>query len=87
MPIECGNNKNGIKTRKTKSLFKPYQDKSYGMKGLCSLCPVLNAGNQRVRKQIVKGVKSSYKTRQNGMQKMPFYLSIYGLLEFSEKQN
>lgn len=57
------------------------------MKGFDFLCSVLNAGNQQVRKQVVKGIKSSYKTRQNRIQKMPFYLSICGLLEFSEKQN
>ena len=57
------------------------------MKGLVFICPVLNAGNQRVRKQIIKGIKSHYKTRQNRIQKMSFYLSIHGLLKISEKQH
>ena len=37
-------------------------------------------------KLIAKGIKSSYKTRQNGMQKMPFYISICGILEISKDQ-
>jgi hypothetical protein len=57
------------------------------MKGLVLLCPVLKSGNQRVRKLVAKGVKSSYKTRQNEMQKTPFYLPIHGLWGISEKQN
>ena len=57
------------------------------MKGLVFIYSVLKAGNQRVMKLVVKGIKSSYKTWQNGMQKMAFYLSICGILEIGEKQN
>ena len=57
----------------------------YGMKGLVFIYSVLNVGNQRVMKLVAKGIKSSYKTRQNGMQKIPFYLAICDILEFSEK--
>jgi len=48
------------------------------MKGLVLLCPVLKSGNQRVRKLVAKGVKSSYKTRQNEMQKTPFQFTAFG---------
>ena len=55
------------------------------MKGLDFIYSVLKAENQRVRKQVVKGIRLSYKTRQNGMQKMVFYLAICDILEISEK--
>lgn len=42
---------------------------------------------EQIRKLAVKGIQSHHKTRQNGMQKMTFYLAIHGLLEISEKQD
>lgn len=56
------------------------------MKGLVFLYCILNAGNQQVMKLIAKGIKSHHKTRQNVMQKMPFYLPICGILEISKDQ-
>ena len=49
------------------------------MKGLDSFRCILKVENQRVKKLVVKGIKSHHKTWQNMMKKMSFYLSICGL--------
>ena len=46
---------------------------------------ILKAGNQRVKKQVVKGIQSHHKTWQDEKQKMPFYLAICGLLEINKR--
>ena len=56
------------------------------MTGLDLFRCILKVENQRVKKLVVKGIQSHHKTRQNGMQKMPFYLSICGILEINKKQ-
>lgn len=48
------------KTRKTNKTKKPLQTISRQKvwnEGACSLCPVLNAGNQQVRRLVVKNNK------------------------------
>ena len=41
---------------------------------------------EQIRKLAVKSIKSHHKTWQNGMQKMPFYLAIHGLLRIYKKR-